>query len=237
MLIKVLYDKDTLDKNLYTGWGVSFLIEDKVLFDTGENGRWLIKNMEKLNVDLNRLEMIVISHEHWDHTGGLWELLKERRGLNVYACPHFSPEFKNKVSSLMGNLVEAERCAQISKNIYVTGQISGEYAGQYIPEQALILKTNNGISIITGCAHPGIMKILEEVKESFPNESVYLVMGGFHLIDKERRVIKLIVEEFKKIGVKKVGPTHCSGREAQGIFKNKYKENFISIKVGQILEV
>jgi len=237
MLIKVLYDKDTLDKNLHTGWGVSFLIEDRVLFDTGENGHWLIENMEKLNIELNRLEVVVISHDHWDHTGGLWELLKKRRGLNVYACPHFSPEFKNKVGSLMGNLVEAERFAEISKNIYVTGQISGEYAGQYMPEQALIMKTNNGISVITGCAHPGILKMLEEVKKIFPKEIFYLVWGGFHLIDKERRFIELIIEDFNKIGVKKVGPTHCSGREAEEIFKNKYKENFISIKVGQMLEV
>ena len=51
MKIKVIFDKEALDKNLRTGWGVSFLIDDKILFDTGENGQWLIDNMQNLNID------------------------------------------------------------------------------------------------------------------------------------------------------------------------------------------
>ena len=73
MQIKVLFDKDALNKTLYAGWGVSFLIGESILFDTGENGEWLIHNIKQLKVDLNKLQAAVISHDHWDHTRGLWE--------------------------------------------------------------------------------------------------------------------------------------------------------------------
>ena len=57
-------------------------------------------------------------------------------------------------------------------------------------------------------------------------------MGGFHLIEKEKRIIDFIVKEFRKIGVEKVGPCYCSGPEAEKIFEEEYKEKFISVKVG-----
>ncbi|MFA5101478.1 MAG: MBL fold metallo-hydrolase, partial [Candidatus Omnitrophota bacterium] len=76
MNIKVLYDKNTTNKKLHTGWGVSFLIDDTILFDTGEKGESLLENMRSLGVDINKIEAVVLSHDHWDHTGGLWDLLK-----------------------------------------------------------------------------------------------------------------------------------------------------------------
>jgi len=237
MQIKVLFDKDTLEKNLQTGWGVSFLIDDKILFDTGENGRWLINNMDKLGVDVKKIEGVVISHDHWDHTGGLWEVLVRRKGLAVYACAHFSKEFKEKVKDLEGELIEADKFMEISSHIFITGEIAGTYNQQYIPEQAIILKTENGISLITGCAHPGIVNMVKKVIEKFPDDNIYAVLGGFHLMQDDKRSIEIVVEDFKKLGIKKAGPTHCSGETAEEIFKDRYKNDFIQVKVGRTLDI
>ena len=79
MKIQVLFDKDSEDKKLHIGWGVSFLIDDKILFDTGEKGEWLLENMRFLKVSIDKIEAIVISHDHWDHWGGLWDLLKIKK--------------------------------------------------------------------------------------------------------------------------------------------------------------
>ncbi|MDH5186022.1 MAG: MBL fold metallo-hydrolase [candidate division WOR-3 bacterium] len=237
MEIKVLFDSLALDKRFITGWGVSFLVDGRILFDTGENGNWLMENMMNLNVDIDEIKAVVISHDHFDHTGGLWELLKKKEGFVVYGCPDFSREFKVKVKRLKGNFKEIAKPREIAKDIFVTAQIPGEYAGKFMPEQALAIKTNNGISALTGCAHPGIIKILQEIKKILPKDNFYLVSGGFHLMEKERRVCELTVEGFKELGIKFAAPTHCTGKEAEEIFRKKYKENFIGVKVGQILKV
>ncbi|MBN1353180.1 MAG: MBL fold metallo-hydrolase [Candidatus Omnitrophica bacterium] len=237
MKIKVLFDKDSKDKRLHTGRGVSFLVDDKILFDTGEKGEWLLENMRSLGVDIDRVEAIVISHDHWDHWGGLWDMLKKRGGLKVYACPRFGGEFKEKVKGMGGELIEAGKFTEVSKDVFITGEIAGAYNGRYMPEQALAIRTGNGISVITGCAHPGIVKMVEKAAQKFPGEDIYTVLGGFHLKQSDRRAIEIVVENFRKIGVKKAGPTHCSGEVAEEIFRKEYGTNFVKVLVGQTLEI
>ena len=134
-------------------------------------------------------------------------------------------------------LIEAGKFSEISDNIFVTGEVSGAYHNKYMAEQALVLKTNNGLTVITGCAHPGIMKMVDKVKTHFPHEPLYLVCGGFHLKESDKRAIEIVIEEFKKSGIRKAGPTHCSGEEAEAVFKESYNADFVPIVVGQELEV
>lgn len=237
MEIITIFDNETVDKRLRKGWGLSFLVGQKILFDTGENGLWLLENMKNLDIDAGCIEAVVISHDHWDHTGGLWEVLKNRKGLKVYACPNFSGEFRKNVKKLKGELVESDSVKKIAENIYTTGEISGEYKGNYMPEQALVVKTDRGLSVITGCSHPGIVKMIKRVKKDFDSEKIYLVFGGFHLIDKYEPEIESVVEELKEIAVEKAGPAHCSGYDAKLIFKEKYGDDFVDIKAGVKFEI
>jgi len=237
MQVKVLFDKEARDKKLHTGWGVSFLVNGEILFDTGEKGSWLLGNMEKLGVEISKIRSVIVSHQHWDHTGGLWDLLEKRRGVRVYVCPDFSREFKKKIKDLGADIVENKGFFCVDKDIFVTGQIRGSYKGAYIAEQALVLKAKNGLTVMTGCSHPGVDKVLEVVKEKFSHDKLYFVFGGFHLMDKDRREIKIVVERLKELGVEKVGPTHCTGYEAQQIFKDAYGDSFIFIKAGMEFDV
>ena len=193
--------------------------------------------MKRLKINFEKIEAVVISHDHWDHTGGLWKLLKKRRGLRVYACPGFNQGFKNKVKQLQGVLIEADTYLEIDQNISVTGEIPGEYKGSYMPEQALMVKTGIGITVITGCSHPGIVTMVKKVIEFFPHQPISTVFGGFHLVDRDSQTIQSILSSMKEMGVEKVGPTHCSGRESQKIFKRNYGNNFVPIKAGKILEI
>lgn len=237
MEIKILFDSEGIDEEFSIGWGLSVLIDGHILFDTGERGDYLLTNLIKMNIDMEKIDAIVISHNHWDHTGGLWEILKRRKGIKVHALPNFGREFKEKVKDLEGLLIEKEDFSEIATNIFVTGEISGTYNERYMPEQALVVKTEKGITVITGCAHPGIVKILEKVKAKFSKEHFYLVLGGFHLKDHDKRLTEIMVSRFKDMHCEKVGPTHCTGKGAEAVFKKIYKENCISVKVGQTISI
>ena len=222
MKIKILFDKESLNNKFKTGWGFSCLIDNKIMFDTGEKSEYLFNNMELMDVDVSRIDGVVISHDHWDHTGGLWGLLRERKGLAVFGCPGFGGELKKKVESSGAEYKEYGGFKCLSGNIFVTGEIKGTYKGSFMPEQALVIKTTEGLVVITGCAHPGIVKILEEVNRFFVKDKIKLVMGGFHLKDSPENVIEDIISKFKDMGIEKAGPTHCSGQEAEGIFRKHY---------------
>lgn len=236
MEIKILFDSSSLNKRFLTGWGVSYLIDRRILFDTGEKASSLFKNMQNMEVTISDIEMVVISHDHWDHRGGLWKLLEENPNIKVCACPNFSKRFKNKIKSYGSRLIEVDKFSRIGEGIYSTGEISGRYAFRYISEQALVLETSKGVTILTGCAHPGIIRIIEKIKQNI-SDRIYLVLGGFHLVGKHGKTIRSIVGKFKRLGVEKVAPSHCTGKNAVKVFKKTYGDDFISVKVGQVIEI
>jgi len=237
MEVQVLFNSAAIEKGLSVGWGFSSLVDNQVLFDTGEKSVFLANNLDRMKINLEKLEAVVISHDHWDHTGGIEEVLKRKAGLDVYICPNFSKGLKQKIVSLKGNLKENSDFCEVAKNIYVTGEIIGTYKQKDIAEQALVLDTNRGLTVITGCAHPDIVEIVEKVREKFPAKPVYAAMGGFHLMNKAQRRINAIIHRFTELGIKKVGPTHCTGTEAENLFRKAYRDNCLTLKVGEKIEV
>ncbi len=237
MKIKILYDNKTSKKNILAGWGFSCFVDDRILFDTGEKSESLLNNMKEMGVDAARIREVVISHDHWDHTGGLPGILKGKEVVKVYICHSFGAELRNEIRSSRGFIIEPADFREISENIFATGPIHGKHKSQDIEEQALVASTPKGISVITGCAHPGIVKMVERAKKEFPDKKIYSVIGGFHLKDKGRDEIVSVVEELKALGVEKAGPAHCTGEEAINIFKESFKDNFIPIAAGEELEV
>lgn len=236
MYVKVLYDNKA-KKGLVSGWGFSCVIDGKILFDTGEASASLIENMERMMVSPEDLEAVVISHEHWDHTGGLWEILKRKKGLKVYACPSFSDTFKDCVKELGGELIPADGMMDVTDGIKVSGEIYGANIDPYIPEQALIIKGDKGVSVITGCAHPGLMSMLKKIKQDLCIEKFYMVFGGFHLGALEIAEISDVVAGMKSLGVYKVGPMHCTGDKAIRVFGGQYHGNFIAVKAGHVIHL
>lgn len=236
MEIKILFDRKRLDRTFLVGWGVSYLVMDNILFDTGEASDCLFDNMERMDVNIRDITKVIISHDHFDHTGGLWKILRERPGIDLYICPGSSHDFKEKAKSCECNLIEVEPFMKIVDSIYTTGQMEQIYGQDYIAEQALVMDTKKGLAILTGCAHPGIIEIVEKVMQHIKKD-IYLVMGGFHLMDNHYRKIVEIGKKLKILGVKNVGPAHCSGENAENILTELYGDNFLDIRVGKTIEI
>ncbi|MDD3978364.1 MAG: MBL fold metallo-hydrolase [Methanomicrobium sp.] len=236
MKIKILFDAEKNGNKFFTGWGISCLIDNKILFDTGENPVYLLYNMNLMGVKIADINTIVISHDHFDHTSGLWNLLNQNQDLDLYICPDFSQEFKNKAKNYSCKITEDDSFRKITDSIYTTGQIKGNFGFNCTSEQVLILNTEKGLTILTGCAHPGIIKIVKYIKEHI-KRNIYLVMGGFHLFNESERKIEQISNELKKLNVQCIGPSHCTGSDAKNSFRKLYKENYVDIAVGQTIEV
>jgi 7,8-dihydropterin-6-yl-methyl-4-(beta-D-ribofuranosyl)aminobenzene 5'-phosphate synthase len=229
--ITILYDNHPFDPRLKTGWGFSALIEfhgQTLLFDTGGDGRVLLENMQALEMDPARIQSIVLSHAHGDHTGGLIALLDGSRKPTVYLLPSFAEAYKNQIAQLT-QVNQVTSGQVIADDILTTGEIKGT-----TPEQALLIRTQNGLVIITGCAHPGIVQIIERAVE-LTGDPVYLVLGGFHLRDKSNADISAILADFRRLGVQNVAPAHCTGENTIALFAAQYGEAFIQTGVGTVI--
>ncbi|MCM8776520.1 MAG: MBL fold metallo-hydrolase [Candidatus Omnitrophica bacterium] len=237
MNIKLLVDKKVPSREYASGWGFSAFINGRVLFDTGCDGKRLLKNMAKMEIDIERIESVVISHNHWDHWGGLKDFLRQHPGIQMWLGRDGFEKSRIRQSLPPGPVTHYPgRFSAVADNIYSTGEIEGRYLFKKMPEQSLVLKTANGLTVVTGCAHPGIIKILETVREQF-KEKIYLVLGGFHLFGKRRKTIRAIISRFQELGVEKAAPCHCSGKTALAMFHEAFGHNFIELKVGDSFEV
>ena len=234
VMITIVYDNNEFDKNLKTAWGFSCLVEledKKILFDTGGDSPTLLNNMEKLKMDLKEIDIVVLSHIHGDHTGGLTGVLEKNPDVTVYIPKSFPSSFKNEIKSYGAKFVDVDNPIKIFDGIYTTGEL-----GTWIKEQSLIIKTDKGLVVITGCAHPGIMNIVRKTKE-VTKEDLYLVIGGFHLGGASDADLMQIVNVFRELNVKKVGPCHCSGDRCRELFEEEYKDDFIEVGVGREIKV
>jgi 7,8-dihydropterin-6-yl-methyl-4-(beta-D-ribofuranosyl)aminobenzene 5'-phosphate synthase len=231
-VIKIYYDNTSVRKDIKAEWGFSALVKYKgrnILFDTGGNAQVLAANMKNMGSDPNYIESVFISHEHWDHVSGLSAVLRPDQ--KVYLLRSFPENLKDTVKRSGAKLIEISGFQEISAGVYTTGEM-----GEAIKEQSLIVDSDRGLIIITGCSHPGIVNIVRHSKESLKKD-IYFVIGGFHLSDLDSGQVEHIVKELKQLGVKKIAPCHCTGQNAISIFQKEYKKDFIKVGAGSIIDI
>lgn len=168
MKITIIYDNEIYLEGLRADWGFSCLVEIEntpgILFDTGANGATLLYNMEKLNIDTRSIDEVFISHAHWDHTGGLADFLEVNKKATVYL-----PGSMAKTHGL-DRVVSVEGPIQMHEGVFSTGELKGI-------EQSLVVNTEKGLAVITGCSHSGVSAILTAASRW---GKVYALIGGLH---------------------------------------------------------
>jgi len=230
--IKVLYDNYVFDQACGSDWGFACLIsgtEKTILFDTGAKGDLLLANFEKMKLRPADVELVVISHNHGDHTGGLLPFLAKNSQVDVY-LPAATPEaFVKKVKAHGVSVVT--KPVEICKGVSVIGPL-----GDKIIEQALVVDTKKGLVIITGCSHPGVVAIAKKAKEHLGRD-IFMVLGGTHLLNHSNEDLQRVVDDLKGLGVQKMGATHCSGDKAIAKMKEAFGDGFVTMGVGRVIEV
>jgi 7,8-dihydropterin-6-yl-methyl-4-(beta-D-ribofuranosyl)aminobenzene 5'-phosphate synthase len=234
LAITILYDNNEHDERLETAWGFSCLVEGMektVLFDTGGDSALLLRNMHTLGIDPRDVDVVIISHVHADHVGGLPGFLEENHDVTVYLPRSLPKSIKDATREAGAELVEVHAPLQILERAYSTGEL-----GDLIREQSLVIETSQGLVVITGCAHPGIVNVIREAKVLLDSD-VHLVLGGFHLCWMNLLQVRHIVKGVQSEGVERVAPCHCSGDLARSTFGRVYGDDFILVGVGRRLEI
>lgn len=232
--LDIVYDNNVWVEGLKPDWGFGCLIRGTgrtLLFDTGAKGDILLDNMAKMNIVPKDIELVFISHDHWDHTGGLPEILNQIEKPDVFLLKAFSQKTKDEVNKTDARLREITPPVSISDHVFTTGEM-----GTGIKEQALVLQTRKGLVVVTGCAHPGIVEMTRKAKE-ICKDDVLLVVGGFHLVQHSDESINAVIDDLKKLGVHYAAPCHCSGDNARQLFKKAFGENYIEIGVGKSIDL
>lgn len=229
MTITIVYDNNPYGPALRTAWGFACVIDfggRTILFDTGGDGALLLSNMRQLKVDPGAIDLVVLSHAHGDHVGGLPGFLRENHDVTVYMPISFPRSLVQEVRRSGAELRQVRGPQQLAPNVYTTGELDGG-----IPEQSLVLKTEAGLVVVTGCAHPGVTHILEQAKRVVSGD-IALVVGGFHLGGKSESQIDTLVRRFQELGVRFAAPCHCSGELARERFQHAYGSHYLPAGVG-----
>lgn len=207
MRFKIFYNNISVDKNIKPEWGFSALIE--------HNGKHILfdtggdADILAANMQEMKVDPAEVDHVFISHEHwdhtGGFPLFKEER-------------------------IGAEKFSELFPGFYTTGMLEGK-----IKEQSLVIDTEAGLIIVTGCSHPGIVNIVRHVKEKSKKE-IFLVLGGFHLYEMNLSKINSIVGELQLLGVKKIAPCHCTGEKAVSVFQEEFKKDFIKIGAGSIID-
>ncbi|MCD6472018.1 MBL fold metallo-hydrolase [Candidatus Aerophobetes bacterium] len=213
MKITIIYDNTAYRESLQSDWGFSCLVEventPRILFDTGGNGRILLSNMEKLNINPKSINEVFISHAHLDHTGGLSDFLQVNPEVKVYVPISYPKPSKAK------EVISVKQSLQLHENVFSTGEID------HI-EQSMAIKIDKGIVLVVGCSHPKMAHILKAASQF---GKVYGIVGGLHGFNE--------FELFKDL--KLICPTHCTQHKAKIRFL--YPEKYIEDGAGRVIEI
>lgn len=246
-------------------WGYSALIEvngRKILFDTGARPETVLRNAMELELDLSDVTDVFISHNHWDHTGGLLTLRKELKKKNPKALSriHVGAGIFSQRADSENEILEIKKALEadgveilvyteqkeLYPGIWITGPIeriheernwsgSGKIVTEEgtiednIPEdQSLVVETENGFVLISGCGHAGMVNTLDHIRTHIYDEKVFAAIGGFHLLSASDAQLKWTADKLKQFGVTNIVGSHCTGvnalyslRELLGLTRNQ----------------
>jgi 7,8-dihydropterin-6-yl-methyl-4-(beta-D-ribofuranosyl)aminobenzene 5'-phosphate synthase len=228
-----VFDNYVLRPGLIDRWGFAAIVKTPstvVLFDTGTDGTVLLSNMRQMGLAADEVTAIVVSHIHKDHSGGLGAFLKANPRVAVYLPASFPNSMRRMVRRAGARPHDVHGPTRIAKGIHTTGEMDGP-----VHEQALIVETQEGLVVLTGCAHPGIVRMVEQAKAVVPGKPVHLVMGGFHLMGASAPEIDRVIRAFRRLGVKRVAPSHCTGDQARARLEKAFGADYVPGGLGGVL--
>ena len=229
--VTIIYDNYQDDKDLNTDWGFACLVEyqgKQVLFDAGRSSELYQENMGRLQIDPKEIPTLFISHEHGDHTAGVPWITEVNPSILCYLPSPYAKQLKAN-GTLPPNSQTVSEATHLYGPFYSTG-----VSFEAFKEQGLIVKIENGGVLITGCGHPGAVPMVD-IAEKKLGIKLHTVIGGLHLMQKSGEDMDQLAATLKKMGIKQICPTHCTGDKSIASLEESFGEGYISGGTGKVI--
>lgn len=227
--ITIIYDNYQDDESLATDWGFACLVEyqgNKLLFDAGRKSALYQKNVGLLDIDPEEIPGLFISHAHGDHTAGMPWIVKTYPSVKCYLPSTYADELGSK-DKLPGNSVGLAEPTHLYGAFYSTGDNFKAFR-----EQGLVIKTDQGGVLITGCGHPGAEAMISKAEKELGIE-IHTLIGGLHLMRSSDKELEQLSETLKELGIRNICPTHCTGDQSIAYLRDSFGEGYISGGTGK----
>lgn len=231
--VTIIYDNYQADKRLGTDWGFACLVEyrgQKVLFDTGRKAALYEENVKKLDIHPEEIPSLFISHEHMDHTAGIPWVTEVNPSVNCYLPSTYAAQLK-AIDRLPAN----SRGIMEPMHLYGPFYSTGDHFESF-NEQGLVVKTDQGGVLITGCGHPGPVEMVKVAEEDL-GIKIKAVIGGLHLLQTPESEVEEIAAVLKTMGVEQICPTHCTGDHSISVLKHSFGDDFIRGGTGRVITI
>lgn len=229
--VSILYDNYQLNQELKTDWGFACLVEadgQKLLFDAGRNSQLYQKNLDILGIKAEEIPTLFISHDHGDHTAGVQWLNEINPSVKCYFPSSYVTQLKSR-GKLPGNYFVLTEAEHMYGPYYSTGDNFPDFK-----EQGLVVKTDKGGVLITGCGHPGPVAMVKAAEEAF-NIEIYALIGGLHLMNKSEAQLEELASTLKELGLEQICPTHCTGDHSIKFLAESFGDGYISGGTGKTI--
>lgn len=237
----------------------------KILFDLGPD-KLFLKNAEKMGVKIEEIDTVVISHGHYDHGGALGLFLQHNHSAKIYIHQKAFDRHFTKVLGLYfnvgldaslashkqivlggGNLEldeelmiitdvkERELFPRSNRSLY-TVENGKKQRDDFSHEQSLLIREGDHKVLLAGCAHCGIVNILNRANQDL-GEPVTHVIGGFHIMkDKSPELVQDIALRLKGYDIQYY-TCHCTGQKNYALLQEEMKELIKYVPVGTVLRI
>ncbi len=242
----------------------------RYLFDTGQ-GIGIGRNALELGIDLARLDGIILSHGHYDHAGGMVEVLSQCGAIDVFAHPgifcdrYWRSDFEERyiglpyrrplLETLGARFRFSRNFGEIAPGLFLSGEIprvtsfergdphlviptdDGFAPDPFLDDYSLVIDTPKGLVLLLGCAHAGMVNIIEHVLAKSGRDDLYAVLGGTHLAPANEEQYRGTLEALKRYKVQKIGVAHCTGLQRATQLSQEFSGRFFFASVGATLEI
>ena len=267
--VTILYDAFGSRRGLTRDWGFAALVEyggKRILFDTGNNAEIFARNVRALGVDLRRLDFVVVSHRHGDHTAGLNYLFRVNPHVKVYAPKEgfgvfggaLPGTFYRRDSTLPdsmryfdasapeelrsgtpwpeANFTWVDSLTEPVPGVAIVSTVSKTPGTLELHELSLAIRTPEGLVLLVGCSHPGIETILEAARPW--GDHVQLFFGGLHLVTSPDTTVTRVADALHdRWRIDRIAPGHCTGEPAFAALKRLFGARYVYAGLGSRTEL